>query len=103
MSIDTDEITLILSGVKILQDLDVEIIRDIAERTRVEKFNKGDLVVEAGQIGKRIYFIFDGKVEVQIPDVHGDIRSRIILKKGEVVTWYWIGSHSEYDKLLQKG
>ncbi len=85
MSIDTDEITLILSGVKILQDLDVEIIRGIAEHTRVEKFKKGDLVVEAGQIGKRIYFIFEGRVEVQIPDVHGDIKSRIILKKGEVV------------------
>ena len=24
------------------------------------------------------------------------------LKKDEVVTWFWIGSHSEYDKLLQE-
>ena len=85
MSIDTDEITLILSGVEILQDLDVEIIHDIAERTQTTEFKKGDMVVEAGQMGSRIYFIFEGKVEVQIPDAHGEIKSRIMLKKGEVV------------------
>ncbi len=85
MSIDTDEITLILSGVKILQDLEVEIIRDIAEHTQIEEFKKDSMVVEAGQMGTRIYFIFEGKVEVQIPDIHGEIKSRIMLKKGEVV------------------
>jgi serine/threonine protein kinase len=85
MSIDTDEIALILSGVKILQDLDVEIIRDIARHTQVEKFAKGDMVVKSGEVGRRIYFIFEGKVEVQVPDIHGDIKSRILLKKGEVV------------------
>jgi signal-transduction protein with cAMP-binding, CBS, and nucleotidyltransferase domain len=85
MSIDIDEITLILSGVKILQDLDVEIVRDIARHTQVEKFAKGDMVVRAGEKGSRIYFIFEGEVEVQIPDHQGDIKSRVLLKKGEVV------------------
>ena len=85
MSIDVDEITLILSGVKILQDLDIEIVQDIAQHIQVEKFNMGDMVVKAGEMGRRIYFIFEGKVEVQIPDTGGDIKSRILLKKGEVV------------------
>ena len=85
MSIDTDEIALILSGVKILQDLDVEIIRDIACHTQIEKFETGDMIVKSGEVGSRIYFIFEGKVEVQIPDIQGDIKSRILLKKGEVV------------------
>ncbi|MDH3386778.1 MAG: protein kinase [Gammaproteobacteria bacterium] len=85
MSIHTDEITLILSGVKILQDLDVEIIHDIAELTQSAEFRKGDMVVEAGQMGERIYFIFEGRVEVQIPDINGEVKSRILLKKGEVV------------------
>jgi serine/threonine protein kinase len=85
MSIDFDEITLILSGVKILQDLDVEIIHDIARHTQVASFEKDEMVVKAGDMGERIYFIFEGKVEVQIPDIHGDIKSRIMLKKGEVV------------------
>ncbi len=85
MSIDTDEINLILSGVNILQDLDIEIIHDIARHTQVEEFAKGDMLIKAGEVGKRIYFIFEGKVEVQIPDTQGEIKSRILLKKGEVV------------------
>ncbi len=85
MSIDVDEIALILSGVKILQNLDVEIIRDIAQHTQIEEFKKDDMVIEAGQMGTRIYFIYEGQVEVQIPDVDGEIKSRIMLSKGEVV------------------
>ena len=85
MSIDNDEIALILSGVKILQDLDVAIVRDIAENMQVQTFSKGDMVVRAGEIGRRIYFIFEGQVEVQIPDRDGEIKSRILLNKGEVV------------------
>lgn len=85
MVIDTDEIALILSGVKILQDLDVEIVRDIALHTQIEEFDKNAMVIEAGQMGSRIYFIFEGKVEVRIPDVHGEVKSRIMLGKGEVV------------------
>ena len=85
MPTDTDEIALILSGVKILQDLDIETIRDIAEHIQFAKFNKGDMVIKAGEMGERIYFIFEGKVEVQIPDFRGDIKSRILIKKGEVV------------------
>ena len=85
MSIDIDEIALMLSGVKILQDLDVEIIRDIAQHTQSEEFDKNTKVIEAGQKGSRIYFICEGEVEVQIPDIHGEVKSRITLKKGEVV------------------
>jgi hypothetical protein len=56
MSIDTDEIVLILSGVKILQDLDVEVIEDIAEHIEITEFQSGDMVVEKGHMGNRIYF-----------------------------------------------
>ena len=85
MSIDTDEIVLILSGVEILQDLDIDVIEDIAEHIEIAEFGAGDIVVEKGHMGNRIYFIFEGKVEVQIPDKQGDIKRRIMLKKGEVV------------------
>ncbi len=85
MQFDTDEITLILSGVKILQDLDVDIIRDIAQNTQIAEFDEGEMMVRAGEKGNRIYFIFEGKVEVKIPDVHGEIKNHVTLKKGEVV------------------
>ncbi len=85
MQFDTDEITLILSGVKILQDLDVDIIRDIAQNTQIAEFDEGEMMVRAGEKGNPIYFIFEGKVEVKIPDVHGEIKNHVTLKKGEVV------------------
>ncbi len=85
MTIDTDEIALILSGVKILQDLDAETVSEIARHTQLEQFHKDQLVVKAGEMGKRLYFIFDGLVEVQTPDIHGDVKSRITLKKGETI------------------
>ena len=85
MQVDADEITLILSGVKILQDLDVDTIRAIATHTQIEEFAKDQLVVKHGQAGERLYFIFKGKVEVRIPGVSGEVRRSVILKKGEVV------------------
>jgi len=85
MQIDTDEVALILSGIKILQELEVETVRVIAAHTQIEKFAKGQLVVENGQSGERMYFIFKGKVEVQIPGIDGEIKRRVILEKGEVV------------------
>jgi len=85
MHIDTDEVALILSGVKILQELDVETIRDIAAHTQIQTFPKDRLLIKHGEAGERMYFIFQGRVEVQIPDIHGDIKRRVVLKKGEVV------------------
>ena len=85
MAIETDEIALILAGVEILQDLDVDIIDDIAALSRVTEFAQGDLVIKAGTIGERIYFIFDGNVEVQIRDAAGGIKRSIKLMKGDVV------------------
>ena len=84
MSLDTDEIALILSGVKILQDLDFDVVRNIAEHTKIETFAEGEMVVRAGQMGTRIYFIFEGQVEVQIPGIKGE-KNNIMLRKGEVI------------------
>lgn len=85
MQIDIDEVALLLSGVKILQNLDFDTIHDIAGHTQIERFSQGQMLVQLGLTGKRIYFIFEGRVEVQIPDIHGEIGRRITLNKGEVV------------------
>ncbi len=85
MYIKIDETALILSGVKILQNLDAEIISEIAKYTQIEAFEPAELIVKAGEKGRRLYFIYEGKVEVRVPDPQGDIKRRIILKKGEVV------------------
>jgi len=85
MTIDFDEAALILSGVKILQGLDAEIVNDIASNTQTAEFNQGEMVVRAGEVGERIYFIYNGRLEVQIPDAVGEIKRRVLVKKGEVV------------------
>ena len=84
MSLEIDDIALILSGIKILQDLEFDVVCDIAEHTQIASFRKGEMVVEAGQLGTRIYFIFEGQVEVQLPDFKGSKKS-ILLRKGEVI------------------
>jgi serine/threonine protein kinase len=85
MVIEIDEIALILSGVEILQDLEVDVIDDIARQCRGIEFNSGDFLIRAGTVGEHIYFISDGSVEVRILDTAGVITRRIQLNKGQVV------------------
>jgi predicted Ser/Thr protein kinase len=85
MAIDSEDVTLNLSGVEILQDLDAEVIDDIASQIKITSFQADEKIVEKGAMGDRIYFIFAGKVEVQFPDSQGDIKRRILLKTREVV------------------
>ncbi|MFV2032298.1 MAG: protein kinase [Gammaproteobacteria bacterium] len=85
MKINTDEIALHLSQVKILQVLDTDTIMDIAEQIQVAHFSKDEMLAEHGQLGKRLYIIFQGRVEVRIPDQNGEIHRKIALKKGSVV------------------
>lgn len=85
MKIDNDEIALILSRVKILQGLEIDTIEDIAQQIQVAHFSKDDLLAKHGQIGKRLYIIFKGKVEVRTPDQNGEIHRRVSLSKGSIV------------------
>jgi serine/threonine protein kinase len=84
-SIDTDNIALILSGVKILQHLDIGVVSDIASRIQVAQFETDQVIVKHGNIGTRLYIIFNGKVEVRLPGIDGNIQKQIVLKKGAVV------------------
>ncbi len=94
--IDIDEVTLILSGVKILQHLDVDIIRDIASRIQVEQFDADHVIVKHGNIGTHLYIIFDGKVEVRLPGIDGEIIKQITLNKGAVVGEISLLTNSSY-------
>ncbi len=85
MKNDTEQISLILSEVEILRDLSTNIIQDIAKQIQTEQFRKNQIIVEHGHIGKRLYFIFSGKVEVQIPGSEGFGQTTVTLKKGSVV------------------
>lgn len=96
MAIDADDITLILSGVTILQNLDIEIISDIAKQVQHAFFAAEQTIIQQGQQGTRLYIIYNGMVEVQIPDGHGQIKRRIKLNKGAVVGEISLLSNTTY-------
>ncbi|HEY5739023.1 MAG TPA: protein kinase [Gammaproteobacteria bacterium] len=85
MSIDENQIAKMLRGVQILRKLDDEIIIDIARHIKTTAFQADQLIVEKGRIGERIFFIFEGTVEVRIPGERAEEERRILLRKGEVV------------------
>ncbi len=85
MPTDTDEVALILSGVKILQGIDIETVREIAAHAQIENFNPGEMITRVGEAGRGIHFIIEGKAEVQLPDSQGVTKHRVRLKKGEVI------------------
>jgi CRP-like cAMP-binding protein len=83
--LDNDEVALILSGVRILQHLDTDVVEDLARRVRVAQFAPGEAIVEYGQPGLNLYILFRGKAEVLIPDEDGGISRRVDLRKGDVI------------------
>ncbi len=85
MDIDFDEVNLILSGVRILQDLEVETIQDIARNIRFESFDAGQAIVQRGQTGERLFIIVAGKVEVHVRDKMEHETRVVDLSKGSVV------------------
>ncbi|MDH5354898.1 MAG: protein kinase [Gammaproteobacteria bacterium] len=85
MKIDTDDVTVILSRVKLLQDFDAEIIRDIADKVRIVEFDKDQFLVKQGHVNENLYFICEGEVEVEIPDANGALQKSVILRKGAVI------------------
>lgn len=84
MKIDTDKIVKLLEKVSILQDIKLDISQEIAKSMQVEKFQKGQFIVKRGNIGKRLYFIYSGKAEVQVSDQTGELRKKVILKRADV-------------------
>ncbi len=81
----TDEIAQVLSDGETFHDLDPVIIHKIASYAHIQHFETDQILVRHGRTGNRLYFILKGVVEVQIPDVHGEIRKRVLLRKGDVV------------------
>ena len=84
MTIDIDKIVKFLDKVSILQNIELDIRQEIAKSMQMEEFKKGQPIVKKGEIGERLYFIYSGKAEVQVPDETGDLRKTVVLKKGGV-------------------
>lgn len=82
---NVEEIGLILSGVKILQDLEPEAIDEISCRIRIQDFKEGETLIQRGDLGDRLYIIFDGRVEIRVPIATSSNDRCIQLGKGAVL------------------
>ncbi len=85
MNIDINEITQFLYRVGLLKNLRANVIEKIAQTCKAEEFTNDDLLIKNGKVGQRMYIIYKGRVEVRLPDVHGEVRKRVTLKPGDVV------------------
>lgn len=85
MKIETNDIIGILSKVEIFSDIDAEIINTIAEHVEIAEFKKDEFLVEHNQVGERLYFIFNGSVEVRNPAEDDFQQTRVILEEGAVI------------------
>ncbi len=91
-----EEILLILSGVQILQDLEFEALKDIAQRIRFQSFSEGETLIRRGEQGDRLYIVFDGRVEVRVPNIVSGSDRCIQLGKGAVLGEISMLTHQPY-------
>ena len=85
MTNEKRDIARFFTSIDLLAHLDEDIGDSLSERVSLETFDEGQLLIRHGNTGGQIFFIYQGKVEVRIPDVHGEIRKRVLLSEGDVV------------------
>ncbi|MBT4838536.1 MAG: cyclic nucleotide-binding domain-containing protein, partial [Methylococcales bacterium] len=84
-SIDTDEVAIFLSGIKIFQHLDYDVIVDIAGSMTNESFISGDLLIKRGVSGTKMYIVWAGDVLVEVGDDRRGVAKEISLRRGAVI------------------
>ncbi|NNE63969.1 MAG: protein kinase, partial [Gammaproteobacteria bacterium] len=75
-----------LNSVNILKNIDIAIIEDIADHIETDSFAEGEFLVKHGELSERLFFIFDGKIEVKNP-LNSDflLQNSVTLARGGVI------------------
>ncbi len=84
-TIDNKDYEEILRSIDILQGLEPEAIRDIAESVSLTAFKKDQTIIGRGHTSEYLYIIYSGEVEIVIPDSLRGVDRRVHLKRGSIV------------------
>lgn len=81
----TNKFEVTLSKIEIFSGLNEKTRQDIARYFKIERYQQGDKLIESGQIASRLFIIFSGNVELQMPNLLGHIKRQINLTDGSVL------------------
>ena len=75
----------LMRAVTLFNGLSDEQLQRLLAISEEEVFHTGDVIVEQGEHGDRLYFIAEGQVEVRVRQGHGQIeRSQVYLGRGQL-------------------
>ncbi len=72
-----------LQGVPLFARLDGDLLAALAQRLSVERYPAGDVIINEGEAGDRLYIIHRGQVEVLASDTSGHQRPLNVLREGD--------------------
>jgi ATP-binding cassette subfamily B protein len=72
-----------LQGVPIFAGLDGDLLAALAQRLSVERFPAGDVIINEGESGDKLYIIHKGQVEILAYDPAGQQRRINTLREGD--------------------
>lgn len=77
--VDSDEIEIFISGIKIFFNIDYDVICEISKKIKFVIFEQGDFLTQKGHSDKLMYIIWDGEILIKLP------KQEIIRCRGEIV------------------
>lgn len=74
----------IMKRVDLFRGLNDSQLRQIANISTQETYERGAVIVKQGSAGDKMYIVSQGQVEVQVRDSHGNTFSAVYLGEGQV-------------------
>ena len=65
--VESNDIKMFISGIKLFFDIDTEVISDISKKIKFVTFDQGDLLIQQGHSDKLMYIIWDGEITIKLP------------------------------------
>jgi len=73
-----------LKIVEILKDLNENDIETLSQTGKIEEYQDGSLILKRGEIGRYLWIVYEGKVEVGVPAGDGTKKTISTLERGDI-------------------